>query len=311
MHAKSGPSLRKELHSPTIVQFVSSNMSLLTKLLVLLVLLSTIILDVEGAKKKKKKKKKEPAAVFVEPEVKNLWSEGGFVYDDKDRITDPVDMESDLRKWYEDPLRSNIPSLRENSKVYSNPSDYTSPASPGQIYGHAMWAATDLGYSVATENVAYAITVFVGYYDTKNATQIPPALSHNCNIGLCLFRFDCSCGMGSHLASFEEVLDTTSTVLGSIQDTFIASAGNIINAGADLGKILCKDMEVQHLTLKDGIAELERHVAPFKANPAAFDAVKTERALADINESASAQIMLRVLEKMCKIKFPAGKPETW
>ena len=172
-----------------------------------------------------------------------------------------------------------------------------------------MWAAVDLGYSVTAHDVMLPVTVFVGYADTRNATEVPAALSHNCNVGLCLFQLDCPCG--TQLATFEEVLDTTSSVLGNIQDTFIASAGNIINAGADLGKILCKDMEVTHLTLKDGVAELEQHVAPFKANPAAFDPVKTERALFDINESASARVMLRVLEKMCKLKFPSGKPETW
>ena len=283
-------------------------MSLFTKLLVLLILLGAVILDVEGAKKKKKKKKKNPAPVFVEPEVKNLWSEGGFVFTGEGRINNPVDLESDLRKWYENP-ESKIPGFRENAGLYSNPSDYLSPAPPGSNYGDAMWGSVDLGYSVAATDIELPVTVFVGYADTRNATEIPAALSHNCNIGLCFLRLDCGCGGG--LTSFEEILDTTSTVLASIQDTFIVSAENIIKAGADIDKILCKDMEVQHLTLKDGIAELEQHVAPFKANPKGFDAVKTERALADINESASAQVMLRVLEKMCKMKFPTGKPETW
>eukprot|EP00116_Pleurobrachia_bachei_P007561 sb/3467823/ len=254
-------------------------------LVVLLVILILFCNDVEGAKKKKKKKKKEKVTFVAERIMDNLWENGGYVYE-HDELFDPI-TDTFMRPVYDE-------GDLQASDVWGN-------------FDATLEKIHNSGAAVAffsnTEYVTTPDTYFVGYVNTQNRAIFPPAIkTAQCTLDLCYTTYD-FLNRKFCIDSEEIVEPFQDTELGRIQDEFLTSYQGLDEVASSADKVLCSDEFISVLapTVVQHVTENSARVDGLMKNPKMYDGYGAGKVLPMAMDSISAQIMLKVVEKLCGI----------
>ena len=257
----------------------------------LLVLLFLLILfpDVEGAKKeKRRKKKKEKVTYAAERIMDNLWEDGGYVFEN-DKNFDPT-TDRYMRPNYD-------LGYLQLSEIWGEFDDTL------EIIHNAGAAVS---FYQHTEYSSIPDTYFVGYTNTYGRAIFPPALrAGQCSLDSCYSTFDFT-NLRYYIDTEEVVEPFQDSELGRIQDEFLTSYEGLDEVANSADKVLCSDEFVNSLapTVVQHVTENNPIVDMLMKDPKMYDDYGAGKVLPLALDSISAQIMLKVVEKLCGLKTP-------